>query len=85
MLSRKRVAIAAGTLSLLLSGVSSIAGAPPAAAQVCADVTVYTTVTDPHVGQCQPLFDQWISPCYGASSETAGFGGRVEVCHPTPV
>ena len=85
MRTRTRLALVAGSFSLLVGGAMSVGGGTPASARACADVTVYTPSTDPHVGHCEPLFDNWISPCYGASHETAGYGGRVEVCHPTPV
>ena len=85
MSSRRRRALVAGTFSLLVCGASLVGDAAPASARVCADVTVYTTVTDPHVGQCVPLLDNWISPCAGTSQDLAGYGGRVEVCAPTPV
>lgn len=85
MSSRTRKALVAGTFSLLVGGASLLGGPAPATAQVCADVTVYTPTSDPHIGQCQPLFDDWISPCYAAWDETAGYGGRVQVCAPTPI
>jgi hypothetical protein len=85
MSSRRRRALVAGTFSLLVSGATLVGGAAPASAQVCADVTVYTTITDPHVGDCEPLLNNWISPCYGAWEVTAGFGASVTVCAPSPV
>ena len=85
MSTRTRRALVAGTFALVTGGASLIGGAAPASARVCASVTVYTPSTDPAVGQCVPLLDNWISPCAGAWEELAGYGGRVEVCAPTPV
>ena len=83
MRARKRLVVLVGA-GLALGG--GLAVAPtPASAQLCADVTVYTPSTSPHVGECEPLFEEWIDPCYSVSPTAAGYGARVAACVPSPV
>jgi hypothetical protein len=82
MRTRRRLVVLVGSFSLLTGGV--VAGAStPASAQVCVLAGTYTPTLS--TGTCQPLFEEWISPCAGLSNSTAGVGGYVRVCVPTPV
>ena len=74
--------VAAG---LLLGGGMAVGAPAPAGAQLCAEVTVYTPSTAPHVGHCEPLLEEWIDPCYSVTPMVVGYGARVAACAPTPV
>lgn len=85
MRSLKRVGLLAAA-GVVLGGGAALAGASaPATAAVCAHVTAYTPAADPGTGTCVPLLEEWIDPCYAVWHETAGFGGRVEACAPSPI
>lgn len=77
---------------LLLAAVLGVAGigvgvggAAPASAEVCVTVTVYVNGVPSSRQECQPLLDQWPSPCVWVDQIELGHGARIEVCAPAPV
>ena len=79
---RLMVLVAAGVLGSTAIGMTS---GPPAQARVCASASASVGGTGTSQGGCQPLLDEWISPCFGAGAFEAGTRAEAGTCLPSPV